>query len=158
MLLIYRGPNSIEAEIWFLGYSKNFEKNIYGKGLKKLIIIQNFNNCQGYKFQKGIFFAYPRIQSLYVAHSLKKFLFFTVENTEANRQWGIEQDWRKTASWLKFRGPIQCSKVSDTAAVNIKCPEIPVLKCFDKDPGEGFWSKFPSKELPKGPVTPICIE
>ena len=81
-----------------------------------------------------------------------------MENTEANRQWGIEQDWRKTASWLIFRGPIQCSKVSDTAAVNIKCPEIPVLKCFDKDPGEGFWSKFPSKELPKGPVTPICIE
>ena len=81
-----------------------------------------------------------------------------MECEEANSSWGIDQDWDRTADWLKFRGPIVLDTTSVSQNAKVKCPEIPVLASYEKDPGDSFWDSFPSKELPTKPVTPICIE
>ncbi len=46
-------------------------------------------------------------------------------------------------------------KPEEPGKVKIKCPEIQVLKCYDKDPGEKFWSVFLKREFPKKVHTDI---
>ena len=40
----------------------------------------------------------------------------------------------------------------------IKNLEVPELKTYKSDPGEGFWKSFPFRPLPKKPQTPLNIE
>ncbi len=42
--------------------------------------------------------------------------------------------------------------------VKIKCPEIPILKNYDSDPGKEFWSVFPKRLFPNKISTDINVE
>jgi hypothetical protein len=46
-------------------------------------------------------------------------------------------------------------KPEEPSKVKIKCLEIQVLVCYDKDPGLKFWSAFPTREFPKKVHTDI---
>jgi hypothetical protein len=39
--------------------------------------------------------------------------------------------------WLTFNGPIKEPEKEEPGKVKIKCPEIPVLKDYNSDPGKG---------------------
>ena len=41
---------------------------------------------------------------------------------------------------------------------SLKCPEIPSLESYEKDPGDDFWSIFPSKQIPSKAETPIDVD
>ena len=77
---------------------------------------------------------------------------------ESSREWGIRNDWSTVEDWLSFKGPVIKPNEECIPTPTIKCPEIPTLEVFDRDPGKDFWSKFPAKPLPVEPKTPILTE
>ncbi len=42
--------------------------------------------------------------------------------------------------------------------MKIKCPEIPILKDYDSDPGKEFWSVFPKRLFPNKISTDINVD
>lgn len=83
---------------------------------------------------------------------------FTDSSWDSANIWGVPSNWEFIEEWLKFKGPILAPKEEEVSTPSMKCPEIPSLERFDTDPGKVFWSKFPSKPLPKEAVTPIKVE
>jgi hypothetical protein len=60
-------------------------------------------------------------------------------------------------NWLLFKGPLSKPKAEEPCKVKIKCPEIPILESYDKDPGKKFWASFPKREFPNKVHTDINV-
>ena len=59
---------------------------------------------------------------------------------------------------MMFKGPIQSIKGEEIKMASLKCPEIPILDSYVKNPGDNFWAKFPSKQIPEKAETRIKVE
>ena len=69
---------------------------------------------------------------------------------------GLPKNWARVEGWLNFKGPIGPRPILDQSSVKIKCPELPVLKCYSKGADASFWKIFPSMHLPTSACTKLC--
>jgi hypothetical protein len=60
--------------------------------------------------------------------------------------------------WLTFSGPLKEPEKEEQGKVKIKCPEIPILKDYNSDPGKEFWFVFPKRPFPNKISTDINVE
>jgi hypothetical protein len=60
-------------------------------------------------------------------------------------------------NWFLFKGPLSKPEAEEPCKVKIKCPEIPILESYDKDPGDKFWASFPKREFPNKVHTDINV-
>ncbi len=65
--------------------------------------------------------------------------------------WSTPESWLGNDSYLLVEGQ------SKTQEFKLKCPEIPILENYSKDPGAGFWQAFPSMALPTKPQTKVNV-
>jgi len=61
---------------------------------------------------------------------------------------GLAANWQRTNKWLSYRGPVLTGYKPAEVKKQPKCPEIPTLQYYKKDPSEIFWSKFPYSSFP----------
>jgi hypothetical protein len=55
-------------------------------------------------------------------------------------------------------GPLKEPEKEEPGKVKIKCPEIPILKDYNSDPGKEFWSVFPKRIFPNKISTDINVD
>ena len=71
---------------------------------------------------------------------------------------GLAANWQRTNKWLNYRGPVLTGYKPAEIKKQPKCPEIPVLPSYKKDPSETFWSKFPYSPFPTKVSSSIDVE
>ncbi len=73
---------------------------------------------------------------------------FYSEGSHSRDLSGLHSCWSKVKNWLIFKGPLSKPKAEEPCKVKIKCPEIPILESYDKDPGEKFRRHFQKESSP----------
>ena len=66
-------------------------------------------------------------------------------------------EWEKVNEWLKKEVLAGYPKAKCEKEPVLKNPEIPILKEYESPASDGFWKKFPKRELPEKVETRVNI-